>query len=349
MAHDQPLEKWLKTNGYAFKFTPNFPLDQIDLDEAAANPARMGRSLDSDLAYEYAQAYEDGADFPAILVREIVGQALKQLCGGMHRCHGSFAAKKDRHDAIVVRESDPARVDLMMRVANSKGVGRGETLNGKLHHIAELRRLYSHFKIDDLAKHFSVKRTAAQMYLRVTASEQRAERLGLGAFFASSKMSNALKVELNALQSDHVFHETSRLIQAHLPVLKGETGVDLVRTLRDAGTERKAISIIADRDKELIEADDERKTKGRRTPSAKLTKYFSHIHSLVRTYPGTPQKLYLAGLGTCATMKRELKMVCQSQDILTDLKLELERQIAESEKAAEWTEKTRGEANLEKL
>jgi hypothetical protein len=337
MAHDVPLERWLKANGYVFKFVQDFPLDQIDMAEAANNPARLGRAFDNNLAYEYAQAYEAGDDFPALLLIEVAGQPLKRLGGGTHRVFGAGAAKKTTHDVILVREPDEARIDLMMRVANSKGVGRGETEKGKLQHIAELRRLYSQFKVDDLSKHFSVRRPTVLMYLRVSAAEERGERFGLGQVLG--RMSQDLKVELNGLQSDTVFVGASRLVESHLSVLRGETGVELVKTLRDAGTERRALSIIADRDKELTEAADDRKAKGIRTPPGKLTKYLGYLHALVRHFPGSVQKLYLAGLGSWRTMSRELKMVRKSKEILSDLEAELVRMMAEAEKAAEWKQK----------
>jgi hypothetical protein len=341
MAHDAPLEKWLKEHGYTFKFVQDYPLNKLDMAEAAANPARLARKFEDNLAYQYALDYESGADFPAILVLERPGRELDQLGGGTHRVAAAGAARKTAHDAIVVREADPARIDLLLRVANSRGIGMGETEKGKLMHISELRRAYpNRFKIDDLARDFGVKRATILLYLRVSAAEERADRLGVGTFFsAPQRLSSGLKVELNALQSDHVFVAATNLIQSHQQVLRGEMGAELVKGLREAGTERRAFAILSDRDKELTEAQEDRRTKGTKTPSGRLTKYLSHVHSLVRNFPGSAQKLYLAGLGSWRTMKRELKLIRQSQEILSDLGTELEQLIAEAEKAAEWKER----------
>jgi hypothetical protein len=337
MARDAAVEKWLTDNGYSWRFVKDHPLAEIDIQEATNNPSRLQRGLDNNLAYQYAEDMDGGADFPAIVLQEIVKQPLKKVWGGVHRIHGATTALRTCLDAIVVREADPYRIDLATRVLNSLGVGRGENENGKLHQIAELQRLHgSAAKIPALAKHFRVHRDTVTKYLKVTTADRRADRLGIGTFFP--KMSQELRVELDKLQSDNVLIAATHLIQTHQNELRGGAGISLAKELRELGYETTAVAMIADRDKELTALADERKAKKDRTPTGMATAYLGRVHGLVRFYPGTAEKLYFAGLGTWQTIRREAKQVYRAIDILHDIVADMERIADEKEKAAEWTQ-----------
>jgi hypothetical protein len=345
MAHDTAVENWLKRNGYAFRFEKAAALSRIDMVEADANPARLYRKFDDKLAYDYAQDYERGDDFPALVVQEIVGQKLWNLWGGRHRHGGATAALLTSHDMIVVfGETSPARIELARRVLNSIGVGKKDGEPEKLLHIAELRKRHPRaISLDELATHFKVKRPTITRYLAVVASQERADRLGKGMFWTNPKISQELKVEAGRFQSDEVFCAIVELVQNHQQDLRGDSGTDFVKKLRNTmQNDKTRLAAIIDRDKELIANDEEKRTGRKRVPTSKTTRYLGYFRSIGANYPGAPEKLHLGDQGSCATLRRLRKEALKVQDISIDMVAEYDRLIAEAEKVEAWRNARRG-------
>jgi hypothetical protein len=345
MAHDGPVESWLKANGYAFRFEQAAGLDRIDMVEADVNPARLHRKFDERIAYDYAQDYERGADFPALVVQEVVGQKLWFLWGGRHRHGGATMAMKTTHDMIVVfGETSQARIELARRVLNSIGVGKKDNEPEKLLHIAELRKRYPRaFSLDELAMHYKVKRPTVTRYLAVIASQERADRLGKGMFWSNPRISQELKVEAGRFQSDEVFCAVVELVQNHQQDLRGDSGTDFVKKLRHTmQNDKTRLAAIIDRDKELIANDEEKRTGRKRVPTSRTTRYLGYFRSIGANYPGAAEKLHLGDQGSCAMLRRLRKEALKVQDISIEMVAEYDRLIAEAEKVEAWRAARRG-------
>lgn len=343
MAHDPAVENWLTKNGYAFRFEKAARLDNIDMVEANENPARY-RKLDNDLAYEYGEDYSNGADFPAIVVQEIIGKRLWSLWGGRHRIAGAAAALLATHDMIVVfGETNPARIELAQRVLNSIGVGKKDGTKEKLQHIAELRQRHARaLTLDELATHFRVKRPTVTRYLAVVASQERAARLTGSAFWEGEKIAQELKVEANRVQSDEVFTAVVNLVRDHPTDMRGDSGADFVKKLRAMRNDKMQLAAIIDRDKELIANDEDKKIGKKRGPTNKTTRFTGYIRSIKRDYPGSADKLHLGDLGSCATLERLLKEAEKAQDVLIEIVEEYKRLIEEAKKVEAWRAARRG-------
>jgi hypothetical protein len=347
MAHDLAVEDWLKRNGYEFRFEKKAPLAHIDIAKAADNPSRLHRKLDNDLAYQYAEDYQRGADFPALVVQEIVGQPLWELWGGLHRYSGCDTAGLPNHDCIVViGETEPARIELARRVLNSIGVGKGETVSGKLQHINELRKQFRHLTIEQLSEHFRVRKSTITKYLHVIASEERADRLGEGSFW-NYKASQEMKIEAGRLTSDEVFVAIIDLTKNHQLDMRGETGVEYVKKLRGMTSDRARLASIIDKDKELSRNDEERKTGRKRGPTSRTTRYLYHIRCIGADFPKTAADLHLGDQGTCATLRRLRKEAIAAQDRLMDIVAEYSRLIVEAEKVEAWRANRHGDSHSE--
>jgi len=344
MAHDPAVERWLSDNKYAYRFETAAPLTNIDVVEADANPARLHRKFDDDLAYRYAQHYERGDDFPALVVQEIVGSAKWLMWGGRHRYWGVCTAGKATHDMIVVfGETSAARIDRARRVLNSVGVGKADGKAEKLQHISELRKNYPReFTLDQLAEDFSVHRKTITNYLAVVASQERAERLGKDGFWSSSRINQELKAEAQKLQSDEVFCAVVELVRDHATDMKGDIGTEFIKKLRAVQSDKTRLAMIIDKDKELIANDEDRKPGRKRVPTSKTTRYLGHIRAAVRDWPGSAEKLHLGDQGSCATLQRLKKEALRMQDNLIELNTEYDRLIAEAEKVEAWRAARRG-------
>jgi hypothetical protein len=329
---DLKTENFLKANGYGFVFVEALAFAQIDLKEADANPARMTKKLDQDRAISYGLAMTDGADFPAIVTLDVGEGRLHLLMTGRHRIAGAIAADINRMDAYVVREADPFRVELLLRTINNIE-GRAPDQQEKLHHIVELRRLYPDVPIPELASRFGIKPHTVQSYLRDIDVEERAHRLGVGMEISLEKF-RGLRQALFGLANDIVFVEIVRLIARYHDMRTG-AAVSLIKELKDKTTEKQALRLIEERNKELGQIEAENRNKRSKTPKSKGTSFLSRPRGMVKAYPGSPEKLYLGGF-TAAELRGERKMLDDAMTILEEVKAAMDKLIEEKERANEW-------------
>jgi hypothetical protein len=205
-----------------------------------------------------------------------------------------------------------------------------------------MRRLFPHSTAKELASQFRVAAYTAAEYLRVIAMERRADDLGVGHLAKSRAISLKLKAQLQGLQNDNVFLHAVTLVARHPNDFRGATpGVTLVKELRSAGSERKALKYLDERDRELSDAEDQRKVKKSRSPSGKATLFVGAARSLLKKYPGTPTKLYLEGLGTtCNELKRELKVLREARNAIDEVDEAMVKLIADLERQEEWKKRT---------
>src|SRR6516162_2138199 len=203
---DSKTEYFLTSNGYAWQFHQDLPLNQLNMKEAETNPARLGAALDEEYALSIGLAVQDGADLPAIVVLDD-GSQLYLIITGRHRVCGVLIFCKPARmtlDAYVVREVDPYRVQLLIRTINTIE-GHAPSTQERLTHIAEMRRMFPHASAKELAAQFRVALPTANEYLRVIAMERRAEDLGVGHIVKSRAFPLRLKAQLQGIQSENVF------------------------------------------------------------------------------------------------------------------------------------------------
>jgi hypothetical protein len=348
---DPKTENWLGLHGYTWQFVAKVPIAKIDLKEAEANPARLGRALDEEYALSIGLAVQDGAELPAVVVLDR-GEPQFDVMTGRHRIYGVTHFCKPAHDTIdayVVREVDPYRVELLSRSINVIE-GHAPDTTERLTHVAEVRRKFPHSKPHELASQFKLSTKQVNEYLRVLAMEKRADDLGVGHIVRNNRAFGLkTKADLNSIQNDNVFANAVVMVAKHHNDFRGTAGTTFAKELRAAGSERRALKYIEERDRELTEAEEQRKVKKSRSPSGRATMFVGAARSLLKKYPGTPDKLYLEGLGTtCNELKRELKVLKEARNALDDVEGALEKLIADMERQEEWRKKpaaARGEQN----
>lgn len=347
---DPKIEDWLKENGFKFQFAEGFPIDQIDMVKAKENPVRLDRKYDPDIADGYGIHMLDHgttSKFPAVVLLERPRQALKEVMGGTHRLCGAVEAKFPGFDAYVVRESDPARIDILHGALNSLE-GMGESHQGRLQRAAELVAKHPSLKIAAIAKVLGIKAQVAGDYVTAAKAERRADRLGVGPTFSNQKMPLKTRAAFEGLQSDNTFVLAVHLLSKH-PDLRGGSGVSLLKELKGCGSESKAKMLIVGRDIELLKAEEGRKVRKLRTTSSKATTFFSRVHGVEKEWPGTVEKLYLDAIETLQGMRRELAGLERSIDIQLEVRDALKRKIEEREKMSEWDRKNPGASAFEPI
>lgn len=345
---NQKIEDELTRQGFVFEFVKDYPLAQIDMKEAEENPARLAAKLDEDAVIAYWMAMEEGADWEAIMVRDR-GTPLDQLINGRHSiaAAGHCKPKRTTLDAYRIREADEVRVDVLIRTANIHN-GRTPSTAEKLLHIAEERRQHPHLTVKELSVRFRIRRERIAEYLAVIEAEKRATKVGIGHVVHGNRHFGAeLKKALNSLQSDAVFLHAAKLIAVHPLDLRGDAGLDLISSLRGAGTERQAMKIIEAREGELARAAEDRSVKKTRSPSSRATKFMGEVRRVIRRYPGSVEKLYLAGLGSWRQLRREAKVLDEAIGFQEDVRDAMIAMADEMERAEEWAQRRPGRPSSE--
>lgn len=347
MARNPVVESELTRQGFAFEFVKDYQIANIDMREAEENPARLGQKLNVEDVFGYAMDMEAGADWMAIVVRDL-GEQLDTLINGRHTIEAMGLCKPVRKtvDCYRVREADPLRVDMLIRTINVHN-GRKPDVGERLVHIAEMKRMHPHLTVKELSLRFKVSRPKINEYLATLGAELRADGLGVGHIVAGRHFSSELKRALNTFQNDAVFVHTAQLIAAHPIDLRGEAGLDLIASLRSAGTERQAMKILEARDKELNTAEAERAIKKTRSPTSRATKYLGQVRSTIKKWPGSVEKLYLAGLGTWRQLRREVKMLDEAIGYQEEVRDAMAKLADEMERAEEWSQRRPGKPSSE--
>lgn len=332
---DPKTENFLAARGFAFEFVPDMPIAEIDCQEADANPARLRTKLEQDRAISYGIAMEEGADFPAIVSLDVADGRLKRLITGRHRIAGAGAASRPVLDAYVVRESDPYRVEMLIRTINNIE-GRAPGQDEKLLQAGEMKRLFPHVTVAELASWFLLKPSVITDYLKVLDVERRADALGLGSIFKTDrfKKNAKLKIQINQIQSDVTFDRLVRLIAAH-PHVRGQAAIDLVRNVRECSTEKRALGLIDKLDREYAELEEELRARRSRSPSGKATTFIGKILGIGRSYPGSPDKLFLAGF-PAHRFPDVINGTRAAMDIIGEVLDALVKQHEENERTTEW-------------
>jgi len=334
---DPKKEQTLNELGFAWEFVQDYPINKIDWKEADENHARLGVKLDLDVAVGYAEAMEAGADWTAITVKH-TGEPLDQLIDGRHSTAAMKLAKPERKtvDAYVIRDHDPYRIDMLIRISNVNN-GRESSVSERLLHIAEMRRIWPHTTLKELSQRFHVKQKVITEYIKVLDSEKRAEGLGVGHIIRGSRhqFSMDIKRALNTLQNDVVFVRAVQLLAKHPLELRGQAGNDFVTSLRDAGSERRAMQLMEARDQEISRSEEERKLRKSVTPRTYIDRFMSEVRRVQKRFPGSVEKLYMEGY-TCPQLRRERKLVDQVIDILMDTRVKMDTLIEEQERTEAW-------------
>jgi len=344
---DPKIEQFLTSRGFAWKFQANFPIANINMRAAESNPARLGRAIDDEYALSIGLAAQEGADIPAIVTID-TGFDLDELATGRHRISGvTDFCKPPRTalDAYRVRESDPCRIELLIRTIN--GIeGRRTPAKENLIHMAEMKRKHPHLSAKQLAAEFYTTSTTVNAYFRELQMETRGEELGIGQIVRGKAFNKSAKARLQSIKNDTIFMHACLLVAKH-PNRYSLQAIDaLVREL-NAVPEHRARDIIEQREEDLRKAASAEKLKQTRSPSGVSTKFVSVLRSMLRVWPGSVDKLYLDGLGTtCSELKRELKVMQEALSVL-ELVVEATQKAADRKaRDEEWSQRRdRGKPN----
>lgn len=117
------VESKLKALGYEFRYVASVPFAEIDINGAAANPARYGKRLDAERVESMTVAVRNGTEFAAVVVCRLDVPSLYRYSlgegSGLHRVMAYKKAGLDTCDAYVVNEPDAERRRMLPTLLNS--------------------------------------------------------------------------------------------------------------------------------------------------------------------------------------------------------------------------------------
>jgi len=310
-------------------------LIDIDWKEADDNPCRLGAKINELRVIDYGSKMLDGVEFPAIVLLEVSGKALFNVLTGRHRGRAAREAGFAKFDAYVVRESDPFRVDNLIRFLN---VIEGEAPD-RAERLAQLvQAMHSNPKADlgEMAKIAGVPLEAAKTKLKEAAVEERADSLGCdGGLFRNERIfSQRTKFALGKIPLDTAFVGAIKLIAKHED-LRGGDGQALAKVLATCTAERQAAKILTDRDQELTTREETRRTKKLRSPTSRATKVMGKCRAILQLTEDGAQKVYIEGL-PADELPRTIRTLDDTIDRLIELREIAKKQKDATELESEW-------------
>lgn len=229
------IENWLDSHGATYD-RKTVAIDKIDYRRSLKNQARI-QPLDESLVAVYAEAMQDGAKFPPIVLADDGKGAGMLVVDGNHRLAAAQLVGKTEVDAYVISNGTPRQITVMTFDANTK--------HG-LPSSPEERRQHAVFLVEtagitakDAARMLSVPTRELTLDLALLRADRRLASLGVDRWQALSRSS---KIRLENIRSDVVFASTAQLaIQSKMGI---QALTNLVTEINDQRTEAEALAVV---------------------------------------------------------------------------------------------------------
>jgi len=196
------IEEWLKDNVVDYELDRNFPLANVDLESSLKNQARLRVPLNEDVVETYAEAMENGAEFPPC-VGYMQGKKLIFIDGN-HR--GAAYSLLDVVDIPVFIVKN-ASTDMILKLTYEANVPHGipNSKEDRLDHAMWLVRSGGHSQ-RVAATVMNVKAADLQAALSRSEADRRAAALSVKRAHWSA-ISISSRRRLNAIKSDAAFRK----------------------------------------------------------------------------------------------------------------------------------------------
>lgn len=236
MGRDQRYESWFSQQGVEADYRENVPLSRIDIEASLANQARLGKPLDDELWLKYADAMEQGADFPPLIVYDAGGRLI--IVSGNHRVKAATYTSRKSFDLYVVKTDDRYIIERMTRSANVVE-GRGLTKDESVAQAVYLVTTF-HKRASDVARSFNLKPSDVQKAIERRRHMARLEGLGVKA----SRMSSSHLDAFGDIPDDKVLKAAVTLAQDY--ALTSDQAKEMAREIKDKTSEDARYAVVKD-------------------------------------------------------------------------------------------------------
>jgi hypothetical protein len=206
-ARRQDIEAFLDEKAVVYKFDPEVPLADFDLDLSLRNQARINQVLNEGQVETYVEAMKRGDIFPGVLCYKDQGKYL--AIDGNHRLQAAkIAGKKTVAAYIIDPKTDPKTIVLMTYEANAKH-GLPNSVDERIRHAIYMVKNGTTQEV--AAARLNVTVHALRRAYAKSKADDRAEEVGLLRSKWES-LPNQARTRLGAIQSDETFSAACDLV-----------------------------------------------------------------------------------------------------------------------------------------
>ena len=235
---DSVLEKWLTDRGWKFTYTPEVPLAEVLVTDAARQNIRLGLPLNDDHVIGMAEAMENGSELPAIVTHKV--STGYEVDNGLHRVEAFRLLGRKLLDAYIVEfptENAQAAIQILRRTVN--------TLNGEPLSLEErleqaMYFIRSGYSTADAARLLGLKSSRLQPRVVAEMTQLRLKGLGKGALAEGASI--PLLSTLHAVPRDK--HLVLLLEFTKRARLTSDQVKELVKELRSAKSDEEMDAVL---------------------------------------------------------------------------------------------------------
>lgn len=207
MSKDPRFESWLTREGVTFHYAAKIPLSNFDDKASLGNQARLGKPLIEERVQQYATAFEQGAEFPALIAYQ--GKDGKYiLIAGNHRLAAAQLTKRRDLDAYVV-EIDDAYIVRRLTVAANSQEGMGTTREESIIQALDLMQRFKR-SAAEVAPSFNLKPAVLDDAMRRKRAAERLTKLGV----PTVRLSPSTLQVLGSVKNDNALKDAAKLVNS---------------------------------------------------------------------------------------------------------------------------------------
>src|SRR5580765_2752990 len=231
---DTITESWLTKFGHKFTYHESVPLSAVFVTDATSRNIRPA-GKDDDTVIAYAEALEQGSDFPAVIGYPVKGGY--ELINGIHRWSAyELAGRKtiDLYSVPLDKDRDARVIEVLQRTANTIN-GLAYDKDERIQHAIRIVALG--YNAADAARMMNLKPAAVLTRLQVIAAHDRARALDVPILDQETSM-----IVLGRIKNPTLFKDAVTL--AHAARLNSEQIKDLGQDLQKVVTDDAKTAVL---------------------------------------------------------------------------------------------------------
>lgn len=244
-ARDPRAESGMKRLGIEYDIQ-DVPLYAINIEMSMERQARIGKKINDDWVLEYAQAMQDGAEFPMPIL-QLMKKENFHIWSGNHRINAAQVVGVDRVSAYVVKVTDLRMQDILPRVVNT-WEGRRESREAVLEHARHICEKHA-LSPEEVAKMFGLQVQWLYTTIRANNVARQVEETGVKIDLPK----NALILLSPLTDNKNVLRGVVKLFKDNTLPPSGADAKQIIEDVKKGNTERQRMAEV-DRWGKLLEA-----------------------------------------------------------------------------------------------
>lgn len=237
---DQETADWLDSLGVKYEYVPGLPIASINKKASLDNGSRPTGAIDKETVERYKNDYENGDQFPALLVRKVpdTGVVKGKLynLGGNHRLVAALDAKVEKHSVFLI-ETEAGMATRLMFEDNRR---HGKAPSNEERAIAAYQLIEGQgFTQGDAARVVGISQSSMSRHIGIWKTKKRVEKLGVEDW---DNLGSSVQWRLGSIKSDPLFIAAAELCIEHKANVEKAWG--LAQKLNGVSSEAEGMTLI---------------------------------------------------------------------------------------------------------